>query len=151
MPLIEWTESMSVGVPLLDADHREFIRLVNELDSNAEYAERRDVIRNTLNTLEDYANFHFSREESVMQACGFPELDDHAREHDEFRKYVRDISRRFESDPTARMGKEVLEYLKRWLRHHILVQDMAYRPYAEGNAEADAAARNFQPLYMDAF
>ena len=40
MRSIEWTERMSVGVPLLDADHKIFIDIINELEHCARYRDR---------------------------------------------------------------------------------------------------------------
>ena len=40
----------------------------------------------------------------------------------------------------------MVTFLKRWLCHHILKVDMAYKPFAQGNAEAQQAARSFKAL-----
>ncbi len=46
-----------------------------------------------------------------------------------------------EGDQT--MTAELPDYLKNWLNHHILVQDMAYKPYVQDNSLAHAVARVF--------
>jgi hypothetical protein len=39
------------------------------------------------------------------------------------------------------VAKGLFDYLTEWLRHHILIQDMAYKPYVSGvRGEADFAA-----------
>lgn len=141
---------MSVGIAALDADHREFVRLINLLQANVKYAERRDLARRALSTLEDYARFHFAREEAVMRVCGFPGLDAHRDEHRRFVAWFRDAALRLEGDPEAAVGDELLDFLVQWLNHHILIQDMAYRPYTDGKAEALAAAESFPPPAADA-
>lgn len=77
MRSIEWTERMSVGVPLLDADHKIFTDIINELEHCARYPDRRDAARDALGRLVEYARYHFEREEKVMAACGYPGIDDH--------------------------------------------------------------------------
>jgi hypothetical protein len=45
------------------------------------------------------------------------------------------------------MAREILEYLTAWLRHHILVQDMVYKPYvADSEACDQLAGITFAPL-----
>ncbi len=141
---------MSVGVPLLDADHKIFIDIINELEQCARYPGRRDAARDALGRLVEYARYHFEREEKVMAACGYPGIEDHHHEHEEFARYMGEVARRFDTDRDAAALDEVLDFLGGWLTHHILIQDMAYRPYAEGNAAAASAARTFRPLYIDA-
>ena len=51
MPLLEWTEDMSVGVPELDADHEGLIKVINQLEANVKDPDRRDVVRQCLYTL----------------------------------------------------------------------------------------------------
>ena len=54
----------------------------------------------------------------------------------------------FDDEPqkqTSLINKTLLQFLKDWLNHHILIEDMAYRPLAEDNPEALKAAKNFKP------
>lgn len=141
---------MSVGVPLLDADHKIFIEIINDLEAAAEYPARRNNLKEILRRLAQYSRYHFEREEKVMAACGYPGIESHKQEHANFSEYIGAVALCFDSDPNAVLGDEVLDFLKNWLTHHVLIQDMAYRPYAEGNAEADTAAKAFHPLYIDA-
>ena len=51
-------------------------------------------------------------------------------------------------DRHAREGDQTItaelpDDLKNWLNHHILVQDMAYKPYVQNNALADKVAWAF--------
>ena len=146
---IQWTERMSVGVPLLDSDHRVFIRHVNLLEATAKPDIPSSVTKNSLTVLDRYAKYHFAREERVMRACGFPAIDGHMSEHTEFAAFFSGLRRRLAGDPDAPLGEPMLDFVKQWLNHHILVQDMAYRPYAEGNAQAGLAAKTFPLFDMD--
>ena len=42
------------------------------------------------------------------------------------------------------VNQDLLDYLKDWLNHHILIEDMSYRKLAEPNPAARAAAKNFR-------
>ncbi len=101
MRSIEWTERMSVGVPLLDADHKIFIDIINELEHCARYPDRRDAARDALGRLVEYARYHFEREEKVMAACGYPGIDDHHHEPEKFAQYMGEVALRFGTDRDA--------------------------------------------------
>lgn len=150
MAFMRWTEEMSVGVPLLDADHRLFVAVINELDEKAHLPIHGMAAKRLLDTLVRYARYHFDREEKVMAACGYPGIAGHKEEHAEFTEYIDRAVERFAADPDARLDATLADFLKSWLTHHILIQDMAFRPYAEGNVAVETAARAFRPLYVDA-
>lgn len=142
--MIIWSEAMSVGVPRLDSDHRVLIGLINHLErAIAQRFETRLVIAEVLDALIAYTRFHFDREERVMAACGYPELDTHRQEHAELTAEVIALLDRFESDPTAISHREMLGFLTDWLNHHILLQDKAYRAFVEGRAEATETAEAY--------
>jgi hemerythrin len=129
-----WTEAMSVGVPALDSDHRCLVRIINVL-ADAEGDDQSRVVGIVLDTLGVYCRYHFAREEQVMAACGFPELGFHRREHDGFSRTVTILNEPCDDKTRA---ADLLQYLKEWLLHHILIQDMAYKPYVIAAQDRDA-------------
>ena len=44
----------------------------------------------------------------------------------------------------TRVNEALLSFLQDWLKHHILVEDRAYRPHAEHNPVAREAAKSFK-------
>ncbi|MDJ0949881.1 MAG: bacteriohemerythrin [Alphaproteobacteria bacterium] len=145
--MMSWTAAMSVGVPELDEDHKKLVGAINALSANAGGADRTTAVRQCLMRLRRYAEFHFAREERVMAACGYPEASGHKEEHTGFIAYVQEVTREFDDDPedfAAEKAEELLEFLRNWLAHHILIVDMQYRPFAEHNAKARQVAREFK-------
>ena len=146
MGLMQWDEKMSVGVIELDADHKELIKVINQLGTIAEDQARQSAIRQSLFALLRYAEYHFAREEKVMAACQYPEIGEHKLEHRDFVERINHLHRRFDEDPeeaAAIVNEALLSFLRDWLKHHILVEDMAYRPHAEHNPAAREAAKSF--------
>ena len=144
MAFMEWTPEMSVGLAELDDDHKMLVRVINQLANNAGQA---GALRQCIFALMRYAEFHFAREEHVLQACGFQELAEHKVEHEDFTAQIQALAKRFEEDPEAaapEINEKLLDYLKNWLTHHILIVDMAYRPLVEGKPEARSAAQAFK-------
>lgn len=145
---IVWTEAMSVGVPELDEDHKGLIQVINLLEAHAGSEASADIVRQCMVSLMRYAQVHFGREERVMTVCTFPGLAHHQEEHRAFVSRMKEIEKRFADDPdglTAYVTEELIDYLSNWLRHHILIEDMAYRSFAAHRlAEAREAARSFR-------
>ena len=148
MAAMSWTTSMSVGVPELDDDHKGLIHIINQLDESAGAEGRQAVVRQSLVALIRYAESHFGREEEVMMVCGYPPLAAHKGEHRAFVDKVRGVADRFEGDPeglSAFVAKELVEFLQDWLKKHIMIEDQAYKPFAERRlAEARQAAQSFR-------
>ena len=144
MAAIKWSEAMSVGVPAVDHDHKILVGLINSLgEATRGGDDKTQVIAGALATLIAYTQYHFEREEKMMEACGYPDLQTHHEEHHALTQEVLALKDRFlasESDITV---DELLTFLTGWLNHHILLQDMEYREYVEGNAAAEAAAEAY--------
>ena len=147
MSVMVWNSKMSVGLKELDDDHKTLIRIINQLGADYQDAERRAAIRQSLAALRRYAEYHFAREESVMMACGYPELEEHQGEHRGFVQHIGELTRRFVADPEGMaeiVNEDLLSYLQGWLSHHIMIEDKAYGPHIENNPAAKRAATSFQ-------
>ena len=145
MPFYTWSESMSVGVALLDSDHKALIETINRLHDAVEDGDEPQVLDGIFDGLVAYIEYHFAREERIMEVCGYPTATEHAAEHLRFAQNMRYNRDRYFRGEEAGVGRELLDYLKDWLTHHILIDDMAYRPYAEGNPSTDRVAEALGP------
>jgi hemerythrin-like metal-binding protein len=146
MPHFVWTEGMSVGVPALDQDHKCMVRIINLLEGVHKREETRRTIQTVLDTLRLYGRFHFRREERVMEAVRFPGAAFHRAEHQGFARYIELLRNRYAEGGDPGLARELSEYLTGWLRHHILIQDMAYKPYVMDRITADEMARDAAPI-----
>jgi len=71
MTSIEWKPEFSVGEPILDADHRQLIQLLNRFSDPVGPAGSKATIIDHLVQLYRIASKHFAREEAIMQTYGF--------------------------------------------------------------------------------
>ena len=131
---------MSVGVPALDADHRGLFRVVNLLHGIRHDPESGGTVGEILETLEAYGQNHFRREEEVMAAVNFPGARFHESEHRGFARYIEDLQNVARDGTDPRLAATLFDYMTGWLRHHILIQDMAYKPYVRDAKRADQVA-----------
>jgi hemerythrin-like metal-binding protein len=140
MAAITWSEMMSVGVPILDADHKTLIGLINNLHRSIGDDEEYATLGSVLQALEEYADYHFAREERVMAACRYPSLEVHSRMHRRLTQQVRDLKAAYDADRTAVRAKECLDFLHKWLIEHICSTDMDYRAWVVGHPDIANAA-----------
>jgi hemerythrin len=88
-------------------------------------------VSRVLDALLDYTNYHFAREESLMRACSYPDIDAHSRTHATLRAQVHDIRSRYRRNAESIHAREVLAFLKSWLTAHIIGRDKLYAPFMQ--------------------
>lgn len=130
---LEWNEGLSVHIPEIDAEHRQFIHLINEL--NQAIGGRMDVqeIRKRMQAVQDDAVKHFAHEEALFREWGYPEADEHARRHAEALQTLHHIMRHFERGGVDYEWIEAGLKVKETLIGHLLNEDMKYRDYRLGS------------------
>jgi hemerythrin len=119
---IAWTEEMRVGVELVDNQHKRLIELINSVENSLKLGQGRAIQGNLLRALAEYAKFHFSDEEALMQRIGYPELELQKEQHASFIWKVLEFNDGFLKHD-ALLGVEMMSYLKDWTVTHILQSD----------------------------
>lgn len=132
MPLMTWTEKLSVGVVALDDDHKRLIDMINELYAAMQAGHGKDTLGHILDGLVQYTKVHFAREESFFARTGYPAAAPHKQEHDALTRQVLDIQRRYNGGSIATLSLDVLQFLRNWLINHIQASDQRYRPHLNG-------------------
>jgi len=133
MALFEWKGEFSVSVKKFDDHHRKLVGLINELHDSMLAGKQQSVIGKTLNSLADYTKYHFAEEEKLMVAYRYPGLVEHRAQHDAFVGKVKDCIEKYESGRLA-ISLEVMNFLRDWLKGHILTTDKKYTAFfAEKN------------------
>lgn len=128
MKVIEWKDEYSVGDPLMDAHHQQFLNVVHELDQAVSSGKQVDN-RAVLTFLVEYASMHFRAEERLMERIGFPETKEHAVAHQDFKDKILEIERSYKKDDSSLTLEELFDVAQEWLITHILSEDKKYQPY----------------------
>jgi hemerythrin-like metal-binding protein len=142
---LAWSDAWSVGAPDMDGDHRILVNLINTLPQALHTSESDWIVGSVLNSLWDYACYHFDREEALLRAANFPGSEDHAARHDVLKAQARDWLERYQADPESVSARALLVFLKGWLMNHVLGEDMRYKPYVENNPDAQSVAAAMKP------
>jgi len=132
MPFIEWSKEYETGNRDVDVDHRGLFALINDLHDKMEDGAAEASVGVTIGALEDYVKIHFDREETLLTACGYKDLERHKAVHRNLEAQVAAYRSAYEDDPAAFDMAGFMEFLSEWLTHHILKTDMAYVPFVKG-------------------
>lgn len=131
MAVVEWTESLSVGQPVLDNHHRHLIALINRLHDVIRDANAVSAVGDVLGELIAYVGYHFAEEEGMMAAAGYPDLAAHRQSHAYLTGAVQEMKAEYDANPRLILAAELFEFLSEWLLRHIRVEDMAFRPWVK--------------------
>jgi hemerythrin len=129
MPLMEWTEKLSVGVAQYDNEHKKLVGMVNELYDGMQAGHGKEVVGAILDRLIDYTKTHFANEEKAFVTLNYPDYLSHKAEHDALTRQVMEVQKKYKAGASVVLSMEVMSFLKNWLVKHIMGTDKAYRPY----------------------
>lgn len=127
MPFLEWNEQLSVNISSIDDQHKELVKMINELHDAACQLESQTDCEQIIERLKDYIKYHFAAEEKLMQQADYPQIDEHMQDHDKFIDRVLDFQ--FQLQEEKDITQELLDFLKEWLTGHIKGSDKKYVPY----------------------
>lgn len=122
MELIEWTDDLSIGHVEIDEQHREWINIINRLNSAILDNKGKASIDSLYKGVLYYTNYHFTAEEALMQEASYPDLDNHRKLHAHFKEgilaHIQVLQSGTQKDAALVMGS-----LKEWLINHIQKED----------------------------
>lgn len=128
MEFMTWTSDLSVGVEILDGDHKKLIGIINQLHFGIAAGQDKEILVAILGELVDYTKFHFTREEEMLFEAGYTATPAHVVEHEKFIRRISNLQERVKSAPVAMLNAELMDFLRGWLYSHILVSDKKYGP-----------------------
>lgn len=140
--LVTWSSTYSVGVKIIDEQHKGLLNLVNDMynhvadDEAAERAYFQKVIQQAVN----YVKVHFATEEKILRATKFQGYAEHKKEHDYFILTVVDNIRAFETGKNMNLIS-FTHFLKDWILTHIAIMDKQYFEYLKKIATRKADGR----------
>jgi hemerythrin len=138
MPLVIWSDSLSVGVPAIDEQHKRLVGMLNALHESMLEGRAPDVLARVLDQLVDYTVYHFNAEQRLFAQHAYPGASKHAQLHAE----LTTTARRLHADVAGgrkMVSTEALQFLRDWLKMHILSEDKAFGQFVTSCAGPSAA------------
>lgn len=130
MNRIEWSEEWSVGVHVLDEEHKRIIDVINELELIIPCKNTDERLTICMSKIAHYISKHFYHEEHILQANNYPDLKDHLIQHIYFKRAIADFHMML-LEQERMVGFELLRFLRDWFVDHILREDKAYTPFVK--------------------
>jgi len=124
-PVFTWREVYSVNIQEMDEHHRQIFERANKLHAAIDSAEEAGEVEEALDFLVQYAEFHFTEEESLLERHHYPEYEPHRAKHQGLIKDVLRLRAQRQKEGTE-LGTDVLGLLKSWIIDHILTEDRRY-------------------------
>jgi len=127
---VSWSDSYSMGVKLIDDQHKGLLNYVNDLFNHASgnEVEERAYFKEVINQAVQYIKMHFQTEEKLMASTKFPGYANHKKTHDDFTLMVVKSVKDFESGKRLVLEKFAY-FLKDWVLTHVAVVDRQYAEY----------------------
>ena len=136
--IITWGPKLTTSITDIDDQHRELVRLVNLLHKAMRRQKGVAEVGNILKELTEYTVFHFGFEEKLFDKFGYEDTIAHKKIHEDLVAEVSAFGKAFKAGK-AGVTMDLMDFLKDWLKNHIMKTDMAYVPFLKeklaGNEE----------------
>ncbi|MGI1690473.1 bacteriohemerythrin [Thermoanaerobacter uzonensis] len=117
---MKWTESLSVENELIDSQHKELIKKVNDVLEACNQKKGKEKIEEVMKFLKDYTIEHFSAEEDLMKKYQYPSYEEHKKIHEDFIKKVEELDKKIKKEGiNLSIIMLVNKTLVDWLINHI--------------------------------
>ena len=125
MAHIVWNESCLLGVKEIDEQHAVLVGMINELHDVCSAGGGEAAVADIVTELSSYTEYHFAAEEKWMHASGYPDVEQHMQQHEQFNARVIDFLMNVVQSKQD-VSEEVLDYLSSWLVAHIQGTDRKF-------------------------
>jgi len=133
MYYIDWNDSeMSIGIKLIDDQHKKLLKIINQLATSInEHSQRRDVLL-IVDDLINYSDYHFTTEEKLFDKFDYDENEIHKKEHTGFVNKFISIRNRISKDQiyfkrsSIEIASDIFTYIVNWFIDHVLGSDRKY-------------------------
>ena len=128
MPLLEWSDELSVGINSIDDQHKKLVNMINALNDALAEGKADELLVKIFDGLAVYTVKHFGYEEDLFAQHGYQESEAHKNEHQALIAQVKNLQDKM-NEGDFMISVEVMAFLKDWLTNHIMKTDKAYAPF----------------------
>jgi hemerythrin-like metal-binding protein len=123
--MIKWDDQYSVGISIIDEEHKKLIDVMNIAIVAKEQNYNSDKTKEVFNAMVEYTNKQFSTEEEDMLKSNLPR---YLFYRNELLNYIDSMIANYKdlTMDNYQIINEILEFLKQWFVNHILETDKEY-------------------------
>ncbi len=128
--MLELTKDMLLGIPKIDDQHRELVRMLNAAQSLGAKAYSAAENKRTLDFLGEYVVKHFKDEEALQLQSRYPKLEWHKEQHKAFVADFLKFKQAFSANgASAKFTLELNKSIVGWVVRHIKTADAEFGKY----------------------
>jgi len=129
MALIDWNDSLKLGIAVVDAQHERLIGIVNRLHEATLEGKAAEIVSEILDELIIYTATHFSMEEKYFAQFEYADAEEHKQEHTALIERVNAFADEYANcapGERSALARQVLQFLGIWWRYHMLETDAQF-------------------------
>ncbi len=121
---MKWNDEYSIGIVEIDEQHKKLFELSEIFNEATEINEIKDILL----FLEEYMQFHFNTEESMMRKYNYELIEEHKKLHDDLKEKVTGYIELYFLGNYSFI-EELEEVVQEWIYEHILEEDRKYKEF----------------------
>lgn len=115
-------DDLKTGISVIDEQHQELFKIVNELDR---FVNSKESFLEALIDLQTYVSFHFDTEEDYMKITNYPGYISHKTCHDDFVVDYKAILKKItDVENLVTLGPELIAFVENWVKEHYTSEDV---------------------------
>jgi len=122
---IEWKDEYSLGIDVIDNQHRQFLELMDQAYEAFYKKESKEEISVLLGNLKDYTYMHFGTEEKYFDLFNYELKSMHIEYHTKLKEQLADLMKDFEVKGLDTVPA-LVDFLENWLVVHLEHEDKKY-------------------------
>ena len=128
--MIEFVPDMLMNVALIDEQHMDLVKRINEVVTMGSRAANREEIEKSLVFLANYVVKHFGDEEKVQLQIGYPKYQQHRQQHllfiEDYKKFLMDYK---QNGSSTNFMLQLNRAVIRWVVQHLQGADAELAKY----------------------
>ena len=128
---LEWKDEYSLGIPEIDLQHKRIFDCFVTIADDGLTKQDKWLTDSSIVQLVGLLQGHFALEENLMRSLGYPELERHIEEHQQFNAELHELAQ-MSLRTKGNMSHDMIKVFQKWQREHIIKSDRHYADYFSG-------------------
>ena len=128
--IFNFEAEFKLGIDEVDSEHVKLVEMLNAVHALVRQGKKDEARTYFSKTLAYYVIEHFANEEAFMARIGYPDLEDHKKIHENFKKSFSELQPKIESYDDRAFRTAITDTFT-WIISHIGKTDKKYAQYYE--------------------
>lgn len=125
---MDWKKEYSIGINEIDSQHMSLVDMITRLEKCEKGKNVTSEMRKVIFEIVEYTKYHFKSEEEFMLKIRYPRRGLHKILHEELIDKVIAVLHNLK-DGKELSSEDLLEFLRAWLKDHIIQEDLKIGKY----------------------